>query len=166
MSLPALALVLFAALLHALWNVVAKKADGDNRFALIAALQVVVLWAPVGLWAAWGVVPGWGWREWAAVLASAVLHLVYFSILLRGYRVSDLTVVYPVARGSAPLLSSLGAVLLMGEHLGTFGVAGVLGVTAGVFLVAGGPGLWRKFMTRSSASVCAPVCCTARPPAR
>ena len=78
------------------------------------------------------------------VLASALLHLVYFSTLLRGYRVSDLTVVYPVARGSAPLLSSVGAVLLLGEHLGAFGVAGVVGVTFGVFLVAGGPGLWAQ----------------------
>ena len=144
MSPQALALVLVAALLHALWNIVAKKAEGDNRFALITALQLVVLWAPVGLWAAWGVVPGWGWREWGVVLASALLHLVYFSTLLRGYRVSDLTVVYPVARGSAPLLSSVGAVLLLGEHLGAFGVAGVVGVTFGVFLVAGGPGLWAK----------------------
>ena len=144
MSPQALALVLVAALLHALWNIVAKKAEGDNRFALITALQLVVLWAPVGLWAAWGVVPGWGWREWGVVLASALLHLVYFSTLLRGYRVSDLTVVYPVARGSAPLLSSVGAVLLLGEHLGAFGVAGVVGVTFGVFLVAGGPGLWAQ----------------------
>ena len=144
MSAQALALVLTAALLHALWNIAAKKAGGDNRFALIAALLLVVLWAPVGLWAAWDVVPQWGWAEWAIVLASAVVHLVYFSTLLRGYRLSDLTVVYPVARGSAPLLSSLGAVLLLGEHLGPLGLAGVVGVTFGVFLVAGGPGLWAK----------------------
>jgi drug/metabolite transporter (DMT)-like permease len=144
MSTPALALVLIAAFLHALWNIAAKKADGDNRFALIAALQVVVLWAPLGLWAAWGVVPGWGGREWAVVLASAVLHLLYFSTLLRGYRVSDLTVVYPVARGSAPLFSSFGAVLLLGEALGIQGVAGVVAVALGVFFIAGGPGLWSK----------------------
>jgi len=144
MSAAALALVLVAALLHAVWNIVAKKAGGDNRFALIAALQLLVLWAPVGLWASWGVVSNWGIAEWAIVLASAVVHLVYFSTLLRGYRKSDLTVVYPVARGSAPLLSSLGAVLWLGESLGVVGMAGVAGVTLGVFLIAGGPGLWAK----------------------
>jgi drug/metabolite transporter (DMT)-like permease len=53
-------------------------------------------------------------------------------------------VVYPVARGSGPLLSSIGAVLILGEHMGLLGVAGVLGVTFGVFLIAGGPGLWRQ----------------------
>ena len=144
MSVQALALVLTAALLHALWNIAAKHAGGDHRFALISALLVLLLWAPAGLWAGWNVVPQWGWAEWGIVLASAVVHLVYFNTLLRGYRASDLTVVYPVARGSGPLLSSIGAVLLLGEHLGPLGIAGVAGVTFGVFLVAGGPALWAK----------------------
>ena len=144
MSLQALALVLTAALLHALWNIAAKHAGGDHRFALISALLVLLLWAPAGLWVGWNVVPQWGWAEWGIVLASAVVHLVYFNTLLRGYRASDLTVVYPVARGSGPLLSSIGAVLLLGEHLGPLGIAGVAGVTFGVFLVAGGPTLWAK----------------------
>ena len=63
MSATALALVLAAALLHALWNVVAKKTGGDARFALIAALLLVVVWAPLGVWAGWGVLPRWGARR-------------------------------------------------------------------------------------------------------
>lgn len=114
----AIALVLTAALLHAVWNVAAKKAGGDDRFALFSGALVVVIWAPVGIWAAWDAVPQWGWRVWGVVLASAVVHLAYFRTLLRGYRLSDLTVVYPVARGRGPLLSSMGAVLLLGERLG------------------------------------------------
>ena len=89
-------------------------------------------------------IPGWGWREWRVVLASAVVHLAYFQTLLRGYRLSDLTVVYPVARGTGPLLSSMGAVLLLGERLSLVGIAGVLAVTLGVFFIAGGPSLWAK----------------------
>ena len=53
MSATALGLVITAALLHALWNVVAKKTGGDVRFAFISALFLVVLWAPIGAWAAW-----------------------------------------------------------------------------------------------------------------
>jgi drug/metabolite transporter (DMT)-like permease len=140
----ALALVLAAALLHALWNIVAKRSGGDNRFSLIGSVQLVVLWAPVGIWFAWDAVPRWTWREWGCVTASALVHLVYFSTLLRGYRVADLTVVYPVARGTGPLLSAGGAVMLLGEHLGLRGSAGVAGVALGVFLIAGGPGLWAK----------------------
>lgn len=144
MSAPALALVLVAALLHALWNVVAKKAGGDGRFALLVACFIVVVWAPVGLWAGWEAVPRWGFAEWALIVASGVTHLVYFHVLLRGYAASDLTVVYPVARGTAPLVASLGALLLLGESLSTLGALGVLAVTGGVFLIAGGPGLWAK----------------------
>jgi drug/metabolite transporter (DMT)-like permease len=90
------------------------------------------------------VLPLWGWREWGVLLASAVVHLLYFQTLLRGYRLSDLTVVYPVARGTGPLLASLGAVLLLGESLSAIGLAGVAGVTLGVFFIAGGPMLWAK----------------------
>ncbi len=144
MSVSALALVLCAALLHALWNVAAKQAGGDQRFALISAVMVCVLWAPVAVWFGWDELPRWGVAQWGLVLSSAVVHVLYFIVLLKGYRLSDLTVVYPVARGSGPLLSSLGAVLLLGERLTPSGVAGVLAVCGGVFLIAGGPGLWRR----------------------
>lgn len=144
MSLTALALVLLAAVFHAVWNIAAKQAGGDSRFALVSALWVVVLWAPVALWFGWDELPRWGWAQWAAVAASAAVHLVYFNTLLRGYREADLTVVYPVARGSAPLVTVLAAVLLLGESLTLMAMAGVAAVCTGVFLVAGGPGLWRK----------------------
>lgn len=144
MPLTALALVLAAAFFHALWNLAAKRAGGDQRFLLLTALFVAVLWAPLGVWAAWGVVPGWGGLEWSFILASAVTHVGYFTLLLRGYRAADLTVVYPVARGTGPVLSVLGAVLLLGESLGRLGLAGVAAVALGVFLIAGGPRLLRE----------------------
>lgn len=144
MPLSALALVLAAALCHALWNLAAKHAGGDQRFMLLTALMVTVLWAPVGLWAAWGVLPGWGWTEWGFIVASAATHVAYFTLLLRGYRAADLTVVYPVARGTGPLMSSLAAVLLLGETLSSLGLAGVAGVAVGVFMIAGGPRLLRE----------------------
>lgn len=144
MSATALALVLVAALMHALWNVVAKKSGGDARFALITVLLMVTLWAPVGVWAAWGVLPAWGRLQWAVLLASAILHTAYVTALLRGYRLSDLTVVYPVARGTGPLLASLGAVAWLGESLSGLAIAGVVAVAVGVFFLAGGPGLWAK----------------------
>ena len=144
MPLQALLLVLIAALLHATWNVAAKKAGGGDAFVLLSALIVTVLWAPVCVVAGWHELPRWGWLEWAVAAASGAIHLVYFRTLLRGYRESDLTIVYPVARGTGPLLSSIMAVLLLGESLGLQGGAGVIGITAGVFLIAGGPGLWRQ----------------------
>ncbi len=144
MPLSALALVIFAGLIHASWNIAAKKAGGDARFACFTALVMMVFWAPLGLWLGWQQVPGWGRTEWAFVALSGVLHVVYYVVLLRGYRKADLTVVYPLARGSGPLLSSMVAIFFLGEHISSWGVLGILAVVGGVFLVAGGPGLFRR----------------------
>ncbi len=144
MPLSALALVLVAAVLHASWNFAAKSAGGDQRFTLITSLLTSTIWLPAGLWFGWQEVPRWGGLEWAVVGASAAVHLLYFNALLKGYRVGDLTVVYPLARGSAPLITAAAAVLLLGETLSALGAAGVLAVCGGVFLIAGGPALWRK----------------------
>jgi len=141
--LSALALVVLAGLIHASWNIAAKKAGGDARFAFFTSVVLMLVWAPAGLWAAWGVLPGWGWIEWGFVALSGVLHVLYYVVLLRGYRKADLTVVYPLARGSGPLLSSMVAILLLGEQISALGLLGILGVVGGVFLIAGGPGLLR-----------------------
>ena len=144
MPLSAIALVLVAALLHASWNLVAKKTGGGAHFVLLSALLIVLLWAPLGIPLLRQHAPGWGLLQWGLLLASGLVHLLYFNVLLAGYRASDLTVVYPVARGSGPLVSALAAVLLLGEAVTWRSAAGVLGITGGVFLIAGGPGLWAQ----------------------
>lgn len=143
MPLSALFLVLIGALIHALWNIAAKKAGGDSRFTFFAALIMFVFWSPLCIWLGWNVVPTWGWLEWTVIAISGLVHWVYFICLLTGYRKSDLTVVYPVARGSGPLLSSGVAVVVFGEEFSAFGALGIAGVVIGVFLVAGGPALFR-----------------------
>jgi drug/metabolite transporter (DMT)-like permease len=143
MPLSALLLVLLAAVLHASWNIVAKQAGGDQRFTLLTSLMTSVIWLPAGLWFGWDEVPRWGLVEWGVIAASAVVHLLYFNSLLTGYRVADLTVVYPLARGSGPLITATVAVVLLGETLTALGGLGVLAVCGGVFLIAGGPALWR-----------------------
>ena len=143
MSTLAFSLVILAGLIHACWNIAAKKAGGDARFSFFSSVLMMFIWAPVGLWVGWSVVPQWGVVEWVFVAVSGVLHVVYFIVLLRGYRKADLTVVYPLARGSGPLLSSMVAIFLLGEQISALGVLGIAGVVGGVFLIAGGPGLWR-----------------------
>jgi drug/metabolite transporter (DMT)-like permease len=143
MPLAALFLVLTGALIHALWNIAAKKAGGDARFTFFSAIIMFVVWSPLCIWLGWKVVPTWGWIEWTAMAVSGFVHWLYFICLLTGYRKSDLTVVYPVARGSGPLLSSGVAVVVFGEQLSAYGVLGIAGVVIGVFLVAGGPAFLR-----------------------
>jgi drug/metabolite transporter (DMT)-like permease len=140
----ALALVLAAAACHATWNLVAKKAGGGNHFVLTSSLLVGLLWAPVVVWVGVQAMSAWSGWVWLILAASALVHVLYFRTLLHGYAVSDLTVVYPVARGSGPLLSSVGAVIVLHETMSLLSAAGALAVVCGVFLVAGGPGMWRK----------------------
>jgi len=108
---------------------------------------MMVVWAPVGAWVGWDVVPHWGVLEWSFIAGSGVLHVLYYVTLLRGYRRADLTVVYPLARGTGPLLSSLAALLWLGESISSTGALGIAGVVGGVFLIAGGPQFladWRR----------------------
>ncbi|MGE0313019.1 MAG: EamA family transporter [Lautropia sp.] len=143
MPLSALGLVVLAGLIHASWNIVAKKTGGDTRFALFSGLMLMTVWAPVGVTVGIAQIGAWRWAEWAVCAASGLVHAGYYVVLLRGYRNADLTVVYPLARGSGPLLSSAVAIAFLGERLSALGALGIAGVVAGVFLIAGGTGLIR-----------------------
>jgi drug/metabolite transporter (DMT)-like permease len=139
----ALALVLTSAVLHATWNVAAKRAGGATRgpaFVFAFSSATAVLYAPVAL-AAGGARPGSiGAVGLAFVVGSALLHVGYFVALQRGYRVGDLSIVYPLARGGGPALATVGAVLWLGERPGGVALAGTaLVVIAALALAAGRP---------------------------
>lgn len=152
MPAHALALVLAAALLHAVWNLAAKKWGGGPHFVLACSAGVTVLWLPAVLWVGFAELPYWTATAWACVGASALVHLLYFNCLLAGYRASDLTVVYPVARGSGPLLSAVAAVLLLGETLGAAGLLGLAGVVGGILLITMGPRLIGRGVAHDAAT--------------
>jgi drug/metabolite transporter (DMT)-like permease len=130
-SASAFALALGAAVLHATWNALLAR-ERDVRAATTVALAVaVVLFLPVAV-ATWDVE-----REavpW--IVASAALELVYFLLLTAAYQRSDLSLVYPIARGSAPVLVLVGATVA-GSALGAGQAIGVVLVGIGVMLVRG-----------------------------
>lgn len=141
MNGTALALVLTAAGVHAAWNLAAKRVrDGGASFVFLYYAASAVCCLPL---AAIALViepqtPQWTWLV-AAVL-TAVCHVCYGVVLQRGYAVGELSVVYPVARGSGPLLSVIAAVGLLGERPGVLGLVGALLVVAGVLLIGSGSG--------------------------
>lgn len=131
MPVSALLLALAAAALHAAWNVLLARARDVRAATTVALALSVVLFAPVAA-VTWDV-------EAAAVpwiAASAMLELVYFALLTAAYARSDLSLVYPISRGVAPVLVLLGAAVT-GTALGAWGALGVLLVGAGVILVRG-----------------------------
>jgi drug/metabolite transporter (DMT)-like permease len=137
MPLLALAAVLLAAFTHATWNLSAKQAAGSRHFVWMYSAFSCVLYLPIVGWIVWTTRPHFELVHWLALSATAALHIGYSLILQAGYRVSDLSLVYPLARGSGPLLSFFLAVTLLGEHLTWISVVGVLLVVCGIVLVSG-----------------------------
>jgi uncharacterized membrane protein len=140
MPFAAFLAVLLAACTHASWNLVAKTAARSKHFIWLYSMASLAVWAGPVIW----VLAHSQWRPgplpWVALLATAVLHLAYSLALQSGYRAGDLSLVYPIARGTGPLLSFAGAALLLGERPGLIPVTGVLLVVGGISLVAD---LWR-----------------------
>jgi drug/metabolite transporter (DMT)-like permease len=128
----ALGLALAAAVLHAGWNVLLRGSeDVEARTAVVLALSVL-LFAPIAT-ATWSV----SWSVWPYVLGSAAFEGVYFALLVAAYRRRELSLVYPVARGSAPLLVLLGTAVVLGRHVSVGAAVGVSLVGVGVVLVRG-----------------------------
>lgn len=127
----AIAAALASALLHAGWNLFLKGSAGDRTVDLalmgiggtLFGLCLIALFGP----------PLAG--AWPFILASAAIHLVYWTALTKGYDAGDMSHVYTIARGIAPALVTAGALLVAGEQPGWGPLAGVLAISAGVLLV-------------------------------
>src|SRR5919198_1840857 len=132
MPLTALLLALAAACVHALWNVLLARARDIEAATAVALLVSIVAFAPVTA-AVWDVRAA----VWPFVLGSGALQFTYFTLLAAAYRRAPLSVVYPIARGAAPVLVLLIGVAALGKGTSWGQAAGVCLVGAGVFLVRG-----------------------------
>lgn len=137
MTLASILLVVLASFIHASWNLLAKRAAPAGPYFVFAyTLIAAMVYAP---WVGYLLLTGgvsWTWAGAGFVLLSAVIHLGYSLFLQRGYQVADLSVVYPVARGTGPMLSSLAAFLLLGESPTAAGLLGLVLVVAGILMIA------------------------------
>lgn len=141
LSSAALALVLASAVLHASWNLVAKRAGGATggvAFVFSFSLLTAIVYAPFAIAAGGLRAPAAGWAALSAVLGSALLHVGYFLALQRGYRVGDLSVVYPLARGGGPALATIGAIVWFGERPSAWALTGTALVVLGATILATG----------------------------
>jgi drug/metabolite transporter (DMT)-like permease len=135
----ALVLVLLSAVAHAGWNFIAKRAAGGPVFNWLFDVLSAAVYLPLGVLQVVLQPSHVGGVEVTFILGSAVLHLVYFLLLGQGYRLGDLSLVYPLARGLGPMLSTAAAVLLLGERPTPLALAGAALIGSGVFVLAGDP---------------------------
>lgn len=139
LSVPmlSLGLVVLASVLHATWNLLAKRAAHVGPVFVFAYNVVAcIVYSP---WAAYEMMQGgvhWSWTVLLCLVASGIIHLAYSLALQRGYQVAPFSVVYPVARGTGPLLSSLGAFLVLHETPTLTGLSGLAGVVIGILMIA------------------------------
>jgi drug/metabolite transporter (DMT)-like permease len=146
----ALSLVLISAVAHASWNFIAKRTGAGVVFNWLFDLMAVAVCLPLVLVLVVVEPPHLTSQAWVFVIGSALLELAYFLLLQRGYRTGDLSLVYPLARGTGPLLATAAAVVLLGERPSTLAVGGVVLVGLGVFVLAGSPRQLRVAHARRS----------------
>jgi drug/metabolite transporter (DMT)-like permease len=140
-STAVLALVVLAALAHAAWNVLAKTAGGGATFVWLFSALAAAIWLPVAAIALIVDSSRAGGLEGIAFMAgSGALHALYFLLLQRGYREGDLSLVYPLARGTGPLLSTLAALVIFAERPSALALAGGAIIVAAVLSLAGAGG--------------------------
>ena len=137
MSASALALVLVAAVIHATWNYLLKRSGGGLAFVWLFASLSAVIYAPLAAAIVWWVRPALTWESYALMAASAIVHTAYYMALDRGYRTGDLSLVYPLARGSAPLITIVAAVFLLAERPSVIAVGGAVLIAGGAVALTG-----------------------------
>ena len=130
MSISALALILVAALFHALWNFQAKKSRNKLAFVWLFQLAGLGIFLPAFIW--WFEPGPLTWSQWWPVLATGVIHAFYFGFLSQAYDRGDLSMVYPIARGTGPCLVAVLAVLLLGERISLQAGLGIGAITVGI----------------------------------
>jgi drug/metabolite transporter (DMT)-like permease len=147
----ALGLVLLSALIHSSWNFLLKKSGGGAGLITAATALSLVVYAPVAIGLVW--VRGYHFLpiHLALMAVSGLVHTAYFLLLDRAYRSGgDLSIVYPLARATGPLLTILVAIALLGERPGATAIAGAVLIGASALLLTGNPLTWHKGEARQA----------------
>ncbi len=137
-SPTAIALVLTAAIAHASWNLFSKQAAtmGAAFFPWLLAASVTVLYVPVVLVEVLAGQPRLTGASWVFLIGTGILQSAYFLFLQLGYGIGDLSLVYPIGRGTGAMLAAIAGITLLGERPGVIAILGIVAIVAGVVLIS------------------------------
>lgn len=138
MTLTALFLVLTAAFCHATWNFYVKRIGGGAELIWLISVLSNIFYLPWVIYIFMVEKPQLGLYALFCVFISGIIHTVYFSLLQRGYRHGDLSLVYPLARSTGPVISMILAVLFLGEVVNAQIITGSAIIITGIFFLTGG----------------------------
>ena len=139
MAPAALALILIAAILHTGWNLLVKRAGQKQIFTWWALAAGCICFFPLFALSD----PASLWIVWPFIIASAAAEAAYYISLTRAYDISDFSLIYPLARGTAPIFLFLWSMLFLGERPAPMGAAGIFLIVLGL-LVVGGQTIWSR----------------------
>lgn len=141
MTAFALPLIILSAIMHASWNLLAKRAKTTGAvLVFLFAVVETVFYFPLVIMAINQLRLGTlSWMAVVFMIGSGLLHTLYFWLLSMGYRVGDLSIVYPIARGTGPLLSTIGAILIFAENPTSIVLTGTVVISLGVIILTGDP---------------------------
>jgi drug/metabolite transporter (DMT)-like permease len=136
-SPTAIALILVAAIAHASWNLFSKQASvtGAVSFIWLMSAAGTALYAPVIVIAVIVARPHLTALSWVFMAGTGVLQAAYFLFLQSGYRLGDLSLVYPIGRGTGALLAALAGIVILGERPGAVAIAGIACIVAGIVVI-------------------------------
>ena len=160
MPIVAVGLLLAAAVAHATWNYVAKGARSSFAFIFVFALCSEIIYLPLAIGVYVWTRPSLGFEALLFVTVSGLLNCVYFLLLSEGYKAGDLSIVYPLARGTGPALAVLGAIVFFGERPSELALAGAALVVAGILVMSwgggstGGAEMWRSVLFALATGAC------------
>lgn len=132
MPVQALLLLIAAAVLHTAWNYLVKKVRAKQIFTWWTLVIGCVFYIPL-IWLHWPIPV----QVWPYALASALAETIFFIALLRAYENGDFSLVYPIARGAAPAMLAIWALIFLGERPRPMGAAGLCVLIIGVTIVGG-----------------------------
>lgn len=149
MTFLALALVLLAAFIHASWNFLLKKSGGGAGLITVSSALSLALYAPVVIAAMWLSAYRFHPVHLALMFGSGMVHTAYFLLLDRAYRSGgDLSIVYPLARATGPLLTVAVAMAWLGERPSPVAIGGAGLIGASALLLTGNPFKWHQSEAR------------------
>ncbi len=137
MTVFALILVLAAAICHATWNLYVKRINGGPELIWLISMLSNIIYLPIVIYILWVEMPIFGGYEILCVLASSILHLGYFVFLQKGYKRGDLSLIYPLARSTGPLIATVLAVIFLNEKLTIQIAAGIIIIIFGILSLTG-----------------------------
>lgn len=138
MSALALGIILVAAFTHATWNLAAKRSGGGLPFVWLTGLVSLCLYVPLSLFYWWWQSPVIPPNAWLVIVGSGLIKMAYALLLQRGYQHGDFSLVYPLARGTGPLFSTLTAIAIFHERPTPLALVGGGVIIASIFSLTGG----------------------------